>query len=91
MSHKLFLFLETQFIMVFGSKKSCMRARLGFIRYFLNCSFHISKHLSLKNNYFKKWHDGCQKSAKKVSHIIWMAPYWEKKYFTGRLFILPEK
>jgi len=54
MSHKLFLPLETLFIMVFGSKKSGLKARLVFIRYFITCSFHISEHTSLINRHLKK-------------------------------------
>jgi len=35
------LLLETLFIMVFGSKMSCLKTRLGIIRHSLTCSFHI--------------------------------------------------
>jgi len=48
MSHELVLLLETPFIWVFGSKKCCLATRLGFIRYFITYSFHISKHISHK-------------------------------------------
>jgi len=68
-----FFFLEKLFIMIFfGSENSRLKARLGFIRNFLTCSFHTSKHKSLKNKHLKKVKSpiGDQKSAQKVSRII---------------------
>ncbi len=46
-----FLSLETLFIMAFRIKRSCLKARLGFIWYFLICSFQVSKHITLKNRH----------------------------------------
>jgi hypothetical protein len=49
MSHKLFLLLETLFIMVCGSKKSCLIARLDLIRYVLISYFFISHFKAYKS------------------------------------------
>jgi len=43
---------DTLFIMVFGSKKSSLKARLGYIGFFRTCSFHISKHTQLCSTYY---------------------------------------
>ncbi len=72
------------------SKHSCHNARLGFKRYFLSNSSHVSNQMSpnisdLKNINVTLDGRGFQKSAKKVSHIIWMDPYTKKRKFSIRL------
>jgi hypothetical protein len=75
MYHTYFLLLETMILRLSGVKT----AILGFIRYFLYYSFWSSKQKlknqwsTIRNNDTRGW--GGQKSAKKVSSIIWMAPY----------------
>jgi len=69
--------VETLFIMVFGSKNSCLTARLGFIRYFLTCLLHISKHISHKNSHLKRKMSqgaggggGAKKGQKNVTYYL---------------------
>ncbi len=90
-----FFFATWNTAMVFGSKKLCLKARLGVTtRYFLTCLFQISKHAykSSKQAFKKvKYHKGCQKSNKKVSRIIWITTKWRKEWEKGTLISITLK
>ena len=77
MSRELFYFLKSDF-KAFWSKMFFERARLGLKRHFLFLHFTIQYLEVLKKEKKKMSHReegrGGQKSAKKVSLIVWMAP-----------------
>ena len=79
MSHGGILLFKTLISMLFGSKKSCLKAKFGFKIHCLSNSFHSSMPRSLRKQLFKivKYHIVCvcvggggSKSGKKVSRII---------------------
>jgi len=75
--HMIFsLLFKALFFNDFGIKKPCLKAKIGFTRYFLSISLHNLKHKTLKNSYkMSYWGcvgDGLEKSFKgvKLSPII---------------------
>ncbi len=72
MSHKLFFSLRNTVCNGFWKSKFFFESNIGLIRrYFVTCSFHISKKKCLKKRHLKNLN--VLKSAKKESRIIWMA------------------